>query len=54
MAAFITNIKRPSVMMVAGNENKTKIGFKKTFSSPKTIATNTEVVNDATVIPDIK
>ena len=50
----MTNIKRPSVMMVTGNDNSTKMGFKKMFNNPKTMATITDVVNDATVMSDIK
>lgn len=52
--ALITKRNNPSVIMVTGKVNKTKIGFTTRFRSPSTIATNTAVPNPATEIPGIK
>ena len=52
--ALMTNKKSPKVTMVTGNVKKTRIGFTKTFSKPSTTAIMIEVVNDATVMPDMK
>ncbi len=42
---LITNKNNPSVNIVTGNVNNTKIGFTKKFSKPNTIATVNAVVN---------
>lgn len=54
ITAFITNKKSPKVTIVTGKVKKTKIGFTKTLSSPKTAATVIDVVNDSTDILVIK
>ena len=54
IAAFITNMNNPSVKNVMGKVNKTKIGFTKKLSNPKTIATVNAVVNSLTVTPFIR
>lgn len=52
--ALITNKNNPKVTIVTGNVKKTKIGFTKTLSKPKTTAIMTAVVSDATEMPAIK
>lgn len=54
IAAFITNRNNPSVIKVTGKVKRTRIGFTNKFSSPKTIATTTEVIKPSTVTPGIK
>ena len=49
--ALITNINNPSVRMVIGSVNKTKIGFTNIFSKPITSAVTTATNNPSTVIP---
>lgn len=51
--AFITNKNNPNVKIVTGNVNKTKIGFTKKLSNPKTMATVKAVVNSSTITPFI-
>ena len=54
MTALMTNKKSPNVTIVTGKVKKTKIGFTNTFSKPSTTAMITDVVKDATVMPDMK
>ena len=54
MTALMTNKKSPHVTIVTGKVKKTKIGFTNTFSKPSTTAMITDVVKDATVMPDMK
>jgi hypothetical protein len=49
--ALITNKNKPNVKTVIGKVKKTKIGFKKVFSKPKTTATITAVVILSTCTP---
>ena len=49
--AFITNKNNPSVKIVTGNVNNTKIGFTKKFNNPKTMATVNAVVNSSITTP---
>ena len=49
--ALMTNKNKPSVKMVTGKVNKTKMGFTKKLSSPKTMATVRAVVNSSTMTP---
>lgn len=50
----MTNKNKPSVKIVTGKVNKTKIGFTKKLSKPKTIATVKAVVNSLTYTPFIR
>jgi len=52
--ALITNKNKPSVTMVTGKVNITKIGLINTLSNPKTTATIKEVVKLATCTLVIK
>lgn len=51
--ALITNKNKPSVKIVTGKVNNTKIGFTKKFNNPKTIATVRAVVNSSITTPFI-
>ena len=50
-AALITNVKRPSVMILIGSVRIIRIGFKNTFISPKTRAASKAVLSPTTVMP---
>jgi hypothetical protein len=53
-AALINNKNNPSVKIVTGSVNSTKIGFIKIFNSPRTIATIKDVIKLSTDTPFIK
>ena len=50
----MTNINNPKVKKVMGNVNKTKTGFTKKLSNPKTMATVKAEVNSSIITPFIK
>ena len=49
--ALITNKNKPKVNTVTGKVKNTKIGFKKVFNKPITMATNKAVLIESTCTP---
>jgi S-ribosylhomocysteine lyase LuxS involved in autoinducer biosynthesis len=54
IAAFINNKNNPSVKIVTGSVRRTKTGFIKILSNPKTIATISDVIKLSIYTPFIK